>query len=157
VGFKYVGPLLRQDKIALGGEESAGMTIRGHLPEKDGILACLLVAEMIAARQSSLGDQLRDLFRRVGQEFWPVRLNLHLSEDAQAALPKRLGGDFREFAGRRVAGTNRTDGLKLTFADGAWLLMRPSGTEPVVRIYAEAATPASSAQLAEQARAWITQ
>ena len=157
VGFKYVGPLLRQDKIALGGEESAGMTIRGHLPEKDGILACLLVAEMIAERQSSLGDQLRDLFRRVGQEFWPVRLNLHLSEDDQAALPKRLGGDFREFAGRRVAGTNRTDGLKLIFAGGAWVLMRPSGTEPLVRIYAEAATPAASQELAKQARAWITQ
>ena len=61
VGFKYVGPLLRDDKIALGGEESAGMTIRGHLPEKDGILACLLVGEMIAARQASLADQLRDL------------------------------------------------------------------------------------------------
>ncbi len=79
VGFKYVGPLLREDKIALGGEESAGMTIRGHLPEKDGILACLLVAEMIAARQASLADQLRDLFRRVGREFWPVRMNLHLA------------------------------------------------------------------------------
>ena len=62
VGFKYVGPLLREDKIALGGEESAGMTIRGHLPEKDGILACLLVAEMIGARQKSLREQLQDLF-----------------------------------------------------------------------------------------------
>ena len=71
VGFKYVGPLLREDKIALGGEESAGMTIRGHLPEKDGILACLLVAEMIAARQKSLRDQLRDLFRRVGANTGP--------------------------------------------------------------------------------------
>ena len=157
VGFKYVGPLLREDKIALGGEESAGMTIRGHLPEKDGILACLLVAEMIAARRSSLAEQLRELFRRAGREFWPVRVNLHLSADAQARMPMRLKGDFREFAGRRVAGTNRADGLKLIFANGDWLLMRPSGTEPVVRIYTEAATPAASHKLAEQARAWITQ
>ena len=155
VGFKYVGPLLREDKIALGGEESAGMTIRGHLPEKDGILACLLVAEMIAARQASLADQLRDLFRRVGSEFWPVRVNLHLPEEAQAKLPERLRSDFKEFAGRRVARTDRTDGLKLTFDDGAWILMRPSGTEPVVRIYTEAATPADSQKLAEDARAWI--
>ena len=157
VGFKYVGPLLREGKIALGGEESAGMTIRGHLPEKDGILACLLVAEMIAARQTSLADQLRDLFRRVGREFWPVRMNLHLPDDAQSELAGRLRADFREFAGRRVVRTDRTDGLQLTFDDGAWVLMRPSGTEPVVRIYTEAATMAESQKLAKDARAWIVQ
>jgi phosphoglucomutase len=155
VGFKYVGPLLREDKIALGGEESAGMTIRGHLPEKDGILACLLVAEMIAARQASLAEQLRDLFKRVGRQFWPVRLNLHLPPDVQAKLPDRLRGDFQEFTGRRVARTNRIDGLKLIFENGDWLLMRASGTEPVVRIYAEAESSASSQKLAADTRAWV--
>ncbi len=157
VGFKYVGPLLRDDKIALGGEESAGMTVRGHLPEKDGILACLLVGEMIAARRASLSDQLRDLFRRVGREFWPVRENLHLSEDVQAKLPDRLKSDFKEFAGHRVSRTDRTDGLKLILDDDTWLLMRLSGTEPIVRVYAEAATPAASKNLADQAREWVSQ
>ncbi|MGH9691846.1 MAG: phosphoglucomutase/phosphomannomutase family protein [Candidatus Acidiferrales bacterium] len=156
VGFKYVGPLLREDKIAIGGEESAGLTIRGHLPEKDGVLACLLVGEMIAARQASLADQLRDLFRRVGREYWPIRLNLHLSDDAQAKVPKRLQSECKDFAGRRVAATIRLDGLKLVFDDGSWVLMRPSGTEPLVRIYSEAATPAASEKLAQEARAWIT-
>jgi phosphoglucomutase len=155
VGFKYVGPLLRDDKIALGGEESAGMTMRGHLPEKDGILACLLVAEMIAARGTSLAEQLRDLFRRVGKEFWPVRENLHLAADVQAKLVERLKQTFTEFAGRHVARENRLDGMKLIFDDGSWVLMRPSGTEPVVRIYAEAATVAASQKLAEEARTWI--
>ena len=88
VGFKYVGPLLREDKIELGGEESAGMTIRGHLPEKDGILACLLVAELIAARQKSLMEQLRDLFRRVGREYWPIR-------DELASFGGRASDGFR--------------------------------------------------------------
>jgi len=157
VGFKYVGPLLREGKIALGGEESAGMTIRGHLPEKDGILACLLVAEMIAARQASLVEQLRALFRRIGREFWPVRVNLHLPADVQAKLPERLRADFKEFAGRHVKHTDRTDGLKLVLDDDTWLLMRPSGTEPVVRIYTEAATLAASQELADRARAWIVQ
>jgi phosphomannomutase len=157
VGFKYVGPLLRDDKIALGGEESAGLTIRGHLPEKDGILACLLVGEMIAARQASLSDQLRDLFRRVGREFWPVRENLHVSTDVQAKLPNRLKADFKEFAGHRVAHTDRTDGLKLILDNDTWLLMRLSGTEPIVRVYAEAATPAASKALADQARDWVSQ
>ena len=157
VGFKYVGPLLRDDKIALGGEESAGMTVRGHLPEKDGILACLLVGEMIAARQTSLSDQLHDLFRRVGREFWPIRENLHLSEEVQAKLPDRLKSEFKEFAGHRVSRTDRTDGLKLILDDDTWLLMRLSGTEPIVRVYAEAATPAASKNLADQAREWVSQ
>ena len=157
VGFKYFAPHLFDGSYCFGGEESAGMTIRGHLPEKDGILACLLVAEMIAARQASLADQLRDLFRRVGREFWPVRENLHLPEEVQAKLPDRLKADFKEFAGRRVTKVDRIDGLQMTFDDGEWLLMRPSGTEPVVRIYTEAATPAASQKLAEEARAWIAQ
>jgi phosphoglucomutase len=157
VGFKYVGPLLRENKIVIGGEESAGMTIRGHVPEKDGILACLLVAEMIAARRASLSEQLRDLFHSVGGEYWPLRVNLHLSPDVQARLAERLKKDFNEFAGRHVARTDRTDGLKLILNDGSWLLMRPSDTEPVVRIYTEAASPAASQKLAEDARAWITQ
>jgi phosphoglucomutase len=156
VGFKYVGPLLREGKIAIGGEESAGLTIRGHLPEKDGILACLLVAEMIAGRGATLRQQLRDLFKRVGREYWPIRVNLHLSPDVQARAPEKLRGDGK-FEGRRIARTDRTDGLKLIFDDGAWVLMRASGTEPLIRIYTEAATPAESQKIAEEARAWITQ
>jgi alpha-D-glucose phosphate-specific phosphoglucomutase len=156
VGFKYVGPLLRAGKIIIGGEESAGMTIHGHLPEKDGILACLLVAEMIAARGTSLMDQLRDLFKRVGGEYWPVRMNLHLPDETQKALPDRLRENFSDFAGHRVAKTDRTDGLKLIFDDGSWILMRPSGTEPVARIYTEASTQAAAEKLAEDAKAWIT-
>jgi phosphoglucomutase len=156
VGFKYVGPFLRDDKIAIGGEESAGMTIRGHLPEKDGILACLLVAEMIAARRKSLRDQLQDLFRRTGREYWPVRVNLPLSEDAHKKLLERLKADPKDFAGQPVANVNRLDGLKLGFADGSWVLMRPSGTEPVVRIYTETPSMAASKKLADEAQAWIT-
>ncbi len=72
-------------------------------------------------------------------------------------MPGRLRADFKEFAGRHVARTDRTDGLQLTFDDGAWILMRPSGTEPVVRIYTEAATKAEAQKLAEDARAWIVQ
>ncbi len=156
VGFKYVGPLLRQDRIAIGGEESAGLTIRGHLPEKDGILACLLVGEMIAARQSSLAQQLKDLFKRVGREYWPLRLNLHLLEDVQARVPERLKRDVKDFAGRHVATVNRADGLKLILDNGEWILMRPSGTEPLIRIYTESASTAESQRLAEEARAWLT-
>ena len=155
VGFKYIGELIRKDKIALGGEESAGLSIRGHVPEKDGILACLLVTEMIARRGLSLGKQLSALFKRVGAEYWPLRTNLYLSEEVKERLVKRLKKNFREFAGRRVKRADRTDGLKLEFADGSWNLLRLSGTEPLVRLYTEANTPSAAKKLAEEAQAWI--
>jgi phosphoglucomutase len=155
VGFKYIGQLILKDAIALGGEESAGLSIRGHVPEKDGILACLLVAEMIAARQAPLDEQLRALFRRVGREYWPLRTNLHLPEDVKARAVERLKSDFSEFLGRRVAQEDRTDGLKLIFEDGSWILLRLSGTEPLMRVYTETPSQAESARLAEDARAWV--
>src|SRR5437899_7265321 len=94
VAFKYIGQLIREDAIVLGGEESAGLSIRGHIPEKDGILACLLVAEMIAARKAPLDEQLRALFRRVGREYWPLRTNLHLPEEVKTRAVERLKSDF---------------------------------------------------------------
>lgn len=155
VGFKYVGELIKQDKIVLGGEESAGLSIRGHVPEKDGILACLLTAEMVAVRRASIAEQLQVLFKKVGAEFWPLRSNLHLPEEVKARLLERLKGEFKQFAGRRVTQTDRTDGLKLMLDDGSWVLMRLSGTEPLVRVYTEAATLAASARLAQETEKWI--
>src|ERR1019366_7846451 len=102
VGFKYIGELIEQDKIAMGGEESAGLSIRGHVPEKDGILACLLVAEMVAVRRASLAEQLRALFKKVGSEFWPLRTNLHLPDDVKQRAVARLKSDFKTFIGRPV-------------------------------------------------------
>ena len=157
VGFKYVGEFIRKDAIVIGGEESAGLTIRGHVPEKDGLLACLLVAEMVAARRRPIAEQLRILFRKVGAEYWPLRLNLHLRADLQEGLKARLAEDFKSFAGRKVLRSNRIDGCKMEFEDGSWTLMRPSGTEPVMRIYAEASSPSASRQLAEDAQRWINQ
>jgi len=155
VGFKYIGELIQQDKIALGGEESAGLSIRGHVPEKDGILACLLVAEMVAVRGASLADQLRALFKRVGRECWPLRTNLHLPEDVKLRTVARLKTDFSTFLGRRVASLDRTDGLKLAFDDGSWVLLRLSGTEPLMRVYTEAGTPEAASQLAMETSAWV--
>jgi phosphomannomutase len=155
VGFKYIGQWILKDAIALGGEESAGLSIHGHLPEKDGVLACLLVAEMMAARRATLDEQLHDLFRRVGREYWPLRANLHLPDDVKARTIQRLAADFDTFLGRRVARTDRSDGLKLVFDDGAWVLLRLSGTEPLLRVYSEAATEKESARICEDARAWI--
>jgi phosphoglucomutase len=157
VGFKYIGQLIREDKIALGGEESAGLTIRGHVPEKDGILACLLVAEMIAARGASIGEQVRAMFKKLGREFWPVRENLHLSDEQKANAVKKVAVDASTLLGRKVVSTDRTDGAKFVFEDGSWMLLRLSGTEPLLRLYVEADSAAASAKLAGAATKWVLQ
>ena len=137
VGFKYIGELIIADKIAIGGEESAGLTIRGHVPEKDGIIAGLLVAEMVATRRKSLGVQLRELFAKVGS-FYPVRENFRLTPEVKAAFTDKLKADPTELSGRKITSVVRTDGLKLILDDGSWVCYRLSGTEPVVRAYTEA-------------------
>lgn len=155
VGFKYIGQLIREDKIALGGEESAGLTIRNHIPEKDGILACLLVAEMTAARGASLSEQIQQMFKKLGREFWPIRENLHLSDEQKANAVKKVAVDSSTLLGRKVVSTDRTDGAKFVFDDGSWMLARLSGTEPLLRLYIEADSAAASAKLAREATEWI--
>jgi phosphoglucomutase len=157
VGFKYIGQLIREDKIAMGGEESAGLTIRGHIPEKDGILACLLVAEMIAARGASIGEQIRAAYKKLGREFWPVRENFHLSDEQKANAIKRIAVDSSTLAGRKVVSIDRTDGAKFVFEDGYWMLLRLSGTEPLLRLYVEADSAAASAKLTSEASQWVLQ
>lgn len=154
VGFKYIGELIKQDKIAIGGEESAGLSIRHHVPEKDGILAGLLVCEMVARRKKSIGEQLRALFADVGS-FYPLRENFRLTEEVKAKFTAKLRQEPREFSGRKVAQVVRTDGLKLVFDDGAWVCYRLSGTEPVVRVYSEARSEADLKKLSAVAKEWV--
>jgi phosphoglucomutase len=155
VGFKYIGQLIREDKIALGGEESAGLTIRGHIPEKDGILACLLVAEMLAAQNASISEQIQQLFRKVGRSFAPTRENLHLTDDQKSLAIQKSKADGSTLLGRKIKSIDRTDGAKFAFEDGSWILLRLSGTEPLLRLYVEAETPAASAKLVREATDWI--
>src|SRR5581483_2173353 len=102
VGFKYIGELIKQDKIAIGGEESAGLSIRHHVPEKDGILAGLLCCEMVAHRGSSLSEQLSKLFNQVGS-FYPRRENFRLTPEVKEQFTRKLQLEPREFYGRKVS------------------------------------------------------
>jgi phosphomannomutase len=154
VGFKYIGELIKQDKIAIGGEESAGLSIRHHVPEKDGILAGLLCCEMVARRRRSLGEQLRDLFSKVGS-FYPMRENFRLTPAVKEKFTTKLRTEPRDFVGRKVAEVVRTDGLKLVLEDGSWVCYRLSGTEPVVRVYSEARSQGDLAKLSAAAKDWI--
>ncbi|MDQ1637827.1 MAG: hypothetical protein QOF62_1166 [Pyrinomonadaceae bacterium] len=154
VGFKYIGELINENKIVIGGEESAGLSIQGHYPEKDGILACLLAAEAVAARGTSLTEQLNELYARVGK-LYSGRTGIRLTPEIMKVLPDKLKQDPKEIGGRRVDRTNRLDGVKFLFADGSWLLMRPSGTEPVVRIYAESESAKDVEVLLEQGHRYL--
>jgi phosphoglucomutase len=154
VGFKYIGELIIADKIAIGGEESAGLTIRGHVPEKDGVIAGLLVTEMVAVRGKSLGTQLRELFGKVGS-FYPVRENFRLTPERMAAFTEKLKADPTELSGRKVTGVVRTDGLKLILDDGSWVCYRLSGTEPVVRAYTEARSECDMESLSAAAKSFV--
>jgi phosphoglucomutase len=154
VGFKYIGELIKQDKILIGGEESAGLSIRKHVPEKDGVLAGLLCCEMVARRGASLGKQLSVLFAKVGS-FYPLRENFRLTAEVKEKFTEKLRRDPSEFYGMKVASAVRTDGLKLILDDGSWVCYRLSGTEPVVRVYSEAHSKEDLAKLSEAAKKWI--
>ena len=154
VGFKYIGELIKQDKIVIGGEESAGLSIRGHVPEKDGVLAGLLCCEMVARRKTSLSKQLAEIFAKVGS-YYPLRENFRLTLEVKEKFTEKLRSDPAEFHGSKVARVVRTDGLKLVLGDGSWVCYRLSGTEPVVRVYSEARSKEELAKLSAAAKAWI--
>jgi phosphoglucomutase len=155
VGFKFIGDLLVQGKIIFGGEESAGMTIKDHVPEKDGILACLLVAEMVSSERKTLKELLRRLYKEVGT-ILNDRINIHLTEANRKSVGERLSQPLSELGGLRVKGKKTTaDGTKYMLEDDSWALMRASGTEPVVRVYVEAGSEEKIKELTEAGRKFI--
>ena len=149
VGFKYIGRALRETDAIVGGEESGGLGIRGHVPEKDGILAGLLVAEMVAKTGQSPLQTLQQIQREVGV-FLSKRLDIHVA-DTSALMKHVLENPPGRIAGCQVVNTVTVDGLKLIASDGRWMLLRPSGTEPLVRVYIEAHTPEDLAAMEAEA------
>src|SRR5262249_11207088 len=142
VGFKYLGDLITHGRAMFGGEESGGMSLKGHAPEKDGILACLLAAEVVAVEGVALGAVLERLYGEVGR-LLSIRVNVPLSDTVRQALPARIAAPPATFGSRAVTRAQTTDGLKLHLDGDAWVLVRPSGTEPVARLYVEARDAAS--------------
>lgn len=138
VGFKYIGDILIKEPLIIGGEESAGLTIRGHVPEKDGILAGLLVAEMVAMSKKSVRAIINELSKKVGT-FLTARMNYRLSDDAVRGIKTMFANNPpKTIAGNHVAKLVTLDGYKCVFDSGEWVGIRLSGTEPVVRCYIEA-------------------
>jgi phosphoglucomutase len=139
VGFKYLGEYINNDQVVMVGEESEGFSMKHHLPEKDGILAGALVAEMVARKGKGLPELIQDLFAKVGPVY-NRRLNFSLRPEVKERLLERLQTPPARFAGLAVKEHITLDGHKYVLEDGSWVCFRPSGTEPVVRFYFEASS-----------------
>ena len=140
IGFKYICALMLTRDILIGGEESGGIGIKGHLPERDGILNSLLLAEVMAERDRTLGELVDELSREFGAHTYD-RVDLEIERDAIERLFRRLRhGRFKKIAGLRVRSVDELDGFKMIFDASTWLLVRASGTENLLRLYAEAPT-----------------
>ena len=152
VGFKWLGVAIEEQDAILGGEESGGMSIAGHYGGKDGVLADLLIAEIWAHHKRPLVDVYKDILKKYGA-FHSTRIDLHLDENTKNALMNRTRDTPpREFAGTKVTSVVTLDGVKLNLEDGSWILLRPSGTEPLVRVYMEAGSNKRLKELEKAAR-----
>ena len=137
VGFKYVGQYLREKDVVIGAEESGGFGFKGHIPEKDGIFTCIKVAEMRAKTERPLSQLLDELQRKYGTHL-SGRIGIPCPEALKQITIQKVSSQIADrIMDTKVSNVNRTDGLKLILEDGEWLLIRPSGTEPILRIYAE--------------------
>lgn len=138
IGFKYICELMLTRDVLIGGEESGGIGIKGHLPERDGILNSLLLAEVIADKNRTLSELVQDLSNEFGPHYYG-RVDLEIEKATAHRIVRQVGQDkLRRIAGLKVSAVEDMDGVKLRFGDLAWLLVRASGTENVLRLYAEA-------------------
>ncbi len=154
VGFKYIGALMESEPIIVGGEESGGLSVKGHVPEKDGVLACLLMAELVATEGKSLGKILKDLEKKTG-EFHTTRINVAIRPDTKDALLKKLGSGLESIGKFKVEKFITTDGYKYLLPNNEWVAFRASGTEPLIRCYVEAKSQGNLKKLQSACKALL--
>ncbi len=155
VGFKYIGEIMTREEVLLGGEESGGLTFFGHIFEKDGIAACLLAIEVVAKTGMSLKEHLDEIYHEYGMRV-NLKEKIQLDEKIYSKLQKVLKGQpLKKILGKKVIKTDVRDGLKMINTEGDWLLIRLSGTEPIVRLYAESKSHEKAEKILEEAKALI--
>jgi phosphomannomutase len=136
VGFKYVAPKMIETNALIGGEESGGYAFRGNVPERDGILAGLYFLDFMVKTGKKPSELLMELFKVVGSHYYDRIDTLFIGDPAQKKQ-QIIAANPQHIAGLRVSGLNATDGYKFSLEDGGWLLIRFSGTEPIIRVYCE--------------------
>ncbi len=142
VGFNHIADYMLKEEVLIGGEESGGIAFNGHIPEGDGILMGLMVIEMVASYGVSLYELVQNLLKEVGPAFYE-RTDLRLRHPvSKSVMTQKLVNDApAQIGGEQIHEVRTVDGVKYIMADDSWLLIRPSGTEPVLRVYAEGRTP----------------
>ena len=162
IGFKYICDLMLERQILIGGEESGGIGIQRHLPERDGLLNALLLANIMADEGKSLGQLVETVQKEYGPHYY-ARRDLHVSNEIkEAAITRAATREFQRLGRYRILSKENLDGIKL-FLDaptngngaGAWLLIRSSGTEPLMRLYSEASSPELVQELLEEGVAFV--
>ena len=155
IGFKYVAELIVSGDVLVGGEESGGLSVKGHIPERDGLYIGLLITEMMVKSGKKLSELVADLNDEFGVHA-TYREDMHTTDHRKNSMMshcKEKG--LTELAGKKVKEWDMLDGVKHLFEDGSWLLVRPSGTEPVLRIYSEARSDKEAIELVEAAVAKV--
>ncbi len=156
IGFKHICALMRKKSILIGGEEGGGIGFKNYIPERDGILAGLLLAEMMIANNKSLSALLKDMEAEFGS-FVYLRKDIHYPAQSKGKVKQRLSLLRRQkkFGKVRIVKVKDYDGVKFYLADGSWILFRLSGTEPLIRIYAETESERKTRQLIAKGSRWI--
>jgi len=153
VGFKYLGPVMMREQALTAGEESGGYAFRGHIPERDGILSSLFLLDMMVKTGKRPSELVEYLFSKVGPHYFD-RLDVPFAAEGRRQAEECVASQRPEtLSGKRVVSRDETDGTRFVLEGGAWTLIRFSGTEPLLRIYAEAESPERVARLLEEARA----
>lgn len=142
IGFKYIAEIMAEEDVIVGGEESGGLAVKGHIPERDGIWIAMMVLEFMAKTGKTLVELVREVYDVVGP-FSTDRDDLHIAESQkQAVIQACKNNAYKAFGPYHIQSTESIDGFKFYFDDDRWVMIRPSGTEPVLRVYAQAPTAA---------------
>jgi phosphomannomutase len=140
IGFKEIASIMVEDDVLLGGEESGGIAVKGHIPERDGIWMGLIIWEFMAKSGKTLDELIEEVYEIVG-EFKFERNDLHITEELKQRIIANCKADnYKSFGKYQVSDLKTIDGFKYFFDEERWVMIRPSGTEPVLRTYAEAPT-----------------
>lgn len=155
IGFKYICDIMVQDDVLIGGEESGGIAIKGHIPERDGVWIGFVIWEYMAKTGKSLDELIEEVYDIVGS-FAVERYDLRLDEELKQAIVSNCkNGSYKQFGSYSVEDIETTDGYKFHLGDDQWVMIRPSGTEPVLRVYAEASSSEDAFAILDATKATI--